>query len=77
MYGAADVWRACRVAGIFVRVEIGLWKVEKTSSKVGEGGEKFRAATGYATCIFRLSPKIGSRREKEHYSAILIGLDCC
>ncbi len=57
----------CRVAGIFVRVKIGLWKVEKTSSKVGEGGEKFRAATGYATCIFRLSPKIGSRRERTFF----------
>ncbi len=37
--GAADVRRACRVAGIFVRVEIELWKVEKNSSKVGDGGK--------------------------------------
>ena len=64
LYEAAEVRLVCRVAGIFVRVEIGLWKVEKNSSKVEEGGEKFRAATGYATCIFRLSPKIGSRRER-------------
>ena len=41
LYGAAEVRLVCRVAGIFVRVEIGLWKVKKTSSKVGEGGEKF------------------------------------
>ena len=48
LYGAAEVRRVCRVAGIFVRLKIGLWKVKKTSSKVGEGGEKFRAATRYA-----------------------------
>ncbi len=41
LYGVAEVRCVCRVAGIFVRVKIGLWKVEKTSSKVGEGGEKF------------------------------------
>ena len=41
LYGAVEVRRVCRVAGIFVRVKIGLWKVKKTSNKVGEDGEKF------------------------------------
>ncbi len=39
MYVAPNVRRACRVAGIFVRVDIGLWKVRRTSAKVGMGVE--------------------------------------
>ncbi len=48
LYGAAEVRRVCLVAGIFVRMKIGLWKVKKTSSKVGGEGGNVRAAKRYA-----------------------------
>ena len=44
---------------MFVGLEFGLWKVSGTLVKVGVGGEKWPAATGYAICIFCLSSRIG------------------
>ncbi len=74
LYGVAEVRGVCRVAGIFVRVRIGLWKVKKTSSKVVGGN--FELLQDTRDAFFVVHRKLGLSA-KENYSAILVGSDCC
>ncbi len=63
MYVAGDVRRACRMAGIFLGLKFGLWKVREPLTKVGGGGGNFELLQDMQFAFFLFSSRIGSPRE--------------